>query len=97
MTETRGTAAGRSPVTSVRDTRSAGRSKIAPPLTGTAARPSRQADRRPPALELRGQGAAGPNVRLMSPAPAGPSCTPKQGQYVAFIYAYTRVLGRPPA
>src|SRR4051812_22484059 len=33
MTETRGTAAGRSPVTSVRDTRSAGRSKIAPPLT----------------------------------------------------------------
>src|SRR3954451_23685480 len=33
MTETRGTAARRSPVTSVRDTRSAGRSKIAPPLT----------------------------------------------------------------
>ena len=33
MTETRGTAAGRSPVTSVRDTRSAGCSKIAPPLT----------------------------------------------------------------
>lgn len=23
--------------------------------------------------------------------------TPKQGQYLAFIYAYTRVLGRPPA
>jgi hypothetical protein len=25
------------------------------------------------------------------------SFTPKQGQYLAFIYAYTRVLGRPPA
>jgi len=23
--------------------------------------------------------------------------TPKQGQYLAFIYAYTRVLERPPA
>ena len=23
--------------------------------------------------------------------------TDKQGQYLAFIYAYTRVLGRPPA
>ncbi len=23
--------------------------------------------------------------------------TPKQGQYLAYIYAYTRVLGRPPA
>ena len=23
--------------------------------------------------------------------------TPKQGQYLAFIYAYTHVLGRPPA
>jgi DNA-binding MarR family transcriptional regulator len=27
----------------------------------------------------------------------GPSFTPKQGQYLAFIYAYTRVQGRPPA
>jgi DNA-binding MarR family transcriptional regulator len=27
----------------------------------------------------------------------GPSFTPRQGQYLAFIYAYTRVLGRPPA
>ena len=26
-----------------------------------------------------------------------PSFTTKQGQYLAFIYAYTRVLGRPPA
>jgi Mn-dependent DtxR family transcriptional regulator len=26
-----------------------------------------------------------------------PFFTPKQGQYLAFIYAYTRVLGRPPA
>ena len=30
----------------------------------------------------------------MSPAPP---FTDKQGQYLAFIYAYTRVLGRPPA
>jgi DNA-binding MarR family transcriptional regulator len=27
----------------------------------------------------------------------GPRFTPKQGQYLAFIHAYTRVLGRPPA
>ena len=33
----------------------------------------------------------------MSPPPGVPSVTPKQGQYLAFIYAYTRVLGRPPA
>lgn len=26
-----------------------------------------------------------------------PNFTPKQGQYLAFIYAYTRVIGRPPA
>ena len=26
-----------------------------------------------------------------------PDFTEKQGQYLAFIYAYTRVLGRPPA
>ena len=26
-----------------------------------------------------------------------PRFTPKQGQYLAFIYAYTQVLGRPPA
>lgn len=26
-----------------------------------------------------------------------PSFTSKQGQYLAFIYAYTRVLGCPPA
>lgn len=26
-----------------------------------------------------------------------PSFTSKQGQYLAFIYAYTRVLGQPPA
>jgi DNA-binding MarR family transcriptional regulator len=29
--------------------------------------------------------------------PAGPKFTPKQGQYLAFIDAYTRVTGRPPA
>ena len=33
----------------------------------------------------------------MSPSPAVPTFTLKQGQYLAFIYAYTRVLGRPPA
>jgi DNA-binding MarR family transcriptional regulator len=35
------------------------------------------------------------------PAACRPSCepsfTPKQGQYLAFIHAYTLVLGRPPA
>jgi len=31
------------------------------------------------------------------PTPSAPRFTPKQGQYLAFIYAYTRVLGRPPA
>ena len=30
-------------------------------------------------------------------AVCAPLFTPKQGQYLAFIYAYTRVLGRPPA
>ena len=33
----------------------------------------------------------------MSPQPTAPNFTPKQGQYLAFIYAYTQVLGRPPA
>ena len=33
----------------------------------------------------------------MSPRLTVASFTPKQGQYLAFIYAYTRVLGRPPA
>jgi Mn-dependent DtxR family transcriptional regulator len=28
---------------------------------------------------------------------APPCFTPKQGQYLAFIYAYSRVQGRPPA
>ena len=28
---------------------------------------------------------------------SAPNFTVKQGQYLAFIYAYTRVLGRPPA
>jgi Mn-dependent DtxR family transcriptional regulator len=30
-------------------------------------------------------------------AARGPNFTATQGQYLAFIYAYTRVLGRPPA
>jgi DNA-binding MarR family transcriptional regulator len=33
----------------------------------------------------------------MSPQPTAPNFTAKQGQYLAFIYAYTHVLGRPPA
>ena len=33
----------------------------------------------------------------MSPRPTAPNFTPKQGQYLSFIYAYTHVLGRPPA
>lgn len=28
---------------------------------------------------------------------SGPGFTPKQGQYLAFIHAYTQILGRPPA
>ena len=30
-------------------------------------------------------------------APAQPRLTQKQGQYLAFIHAYTLVIGRPPA
>ena len=26
-----------------------------------------------------------------------PDWTPKQGQYLAFIYYYTKIMGRPPA
>jgi DNA-binding MarR family transcriptional regulator len=33
----------------------------------------------------------------MSIVPIPQEFTPKQGQYLAFIYAYTRVTGRPPA
>jgi hypothetical protein len=28
---------------------------------------------------------------------SAPGFTPKQGQYLAFIHAYTLVIGRPPA
>jgi DNA-binding MarR family transcriptional regulator len=31
------------------------------------------------------------------PTPSAPRFTPRQGQYLAFIHAYTQVLGRPPA
>lgn len=34
---------------------------------------------------------------MMSIAPAAPVFTDKQGQYLAFIHAYTMVMGRPPA
>lgn len=37
---------------------------------------------------------ASETVSIRQPAPV---FTAKQGQYLAFIYAYTRVLGRPPA
>ncbi len=33
----------------------------------------------------------------LCPTPSTPGFTPKQGQYLAFIHAYTLVLGRPPA
>lgn len=33
----------------------------------------------------------------MSDSTQSPLFTPKQGQYLAFIYAYTLVLARPPA
>ena len=33
----------------------------------------------------------------MSQTYAEPRFTPKQGQYLAFIHAYTCVIGRPPA
>ena len=33
----------------------------------------------------------------MSIIPNHQTFTPKQGQYLAFMYAYTRVIGRPPA
>ena len=35
-------------------------------------------------------------IRVTRPSPS-PRFTHKQGQYLAFIHAYTRVLGRPPA
>jgi DNA-binding MarR family transcriptional regulator len=34
---------------------------------------------------------------LMTGTAGSPVFTPKQGQYLAFIYAYTRVMRRPPA
>jgi|GEM_PF-1592876 len=40
---------------------------------------------------------AKPRPMVPSSSPDAPRFTPKQGQYLAFIYAYTRVMGRPPA
>src|SRR5207244_5908071 len=37
------------------------------------------------------------SLALMPAAAQSPLFTPNQGQYLAFIYAYTRVLRRPPA
>jgi DNA-binding MarR family transcriptional regulator len=45
------------------------------------------------ALSPRGSDDVRPDVASR----AEPGFTPKQGQYLAFIHAYTRVLGRPPA
>lgn len=38
-----------------------------------------------------------PKSNVVSIRPTLPVFTEKQGQYLAFIYAYSRVLGRPPA
>jgi len=39
-----------------------------------------------------------PRTRMKRTADgSGPGFTPKQGQYLAFIHAYTLVNGRPPA
>jgi DNA-binding MarR family transcriptional regulator len=38
-----------------------------------------------------------PKTGAMSQNPSMPRFTPKQGQYLTFIHAYTCVLGRPPA
>ena len=35
--------------------------------------------------------------QLFGVAPAAPTFTEKQGQYLAFIYAYGRIFRRPPA
>jgi hypothetical protein len=43
------------------------------------------------------RGSTDPKSCPMSSRSTPKSFTPKQGQYLAFIYAYTRVLGRPPA
>jgi LexA DNA binding domain len=42
-------------------------------------------------------GAAEASVALMRPPTPSPLFTPKQGQYLAFIYAYSRLMARPPA
>ena len=36
-------------------------------------------------------------IRVVCHSPSRPSFTARQGQYLAFIHAYTRVLGRSPA
>jgi DNA-binding MarR family transcriptional regulator len=36
-------------------------------------------------------------IRGVCHSSSQPGFTAKQGQYLAFIHAYTRVLGRPPA
>ena len=37
------------------------------------------------------------DIRVSGSPGAAPNFTPTQGQYLAFIYAYTRLNGRPPA
>jgi SOS-response transcriptional repressor LexA len=58
------------------------------------ARPEPDAGCRDPS---RGHRVPGNLVTLMAAPAPSPIFTPKQGQYLAFIYAYTQVLGRPPA
>jgi DNA-binding MarR family transcriptional regulator len=49
-------------------------------------------------LRFKGQMNLQMNQVFSENAPATEPCfTATQGQYLAFIYAYTRVLGRPPA
>ncbi len=42
-------------------------------------------------------GAEDPTLASMSIPPSPPTFTEKPGQYLAFIFAYSRVTGRPPA
>jgi hypothetical protein len=66
---------------------------LRPPLTAIAStlRHPTSPTRRLP------QGRASYILLAVTTSPAVPRFTPTQGQYLAFIYAYTRVLGRPPA
>jgi LexA DNA binding domain-containing protein len=51
----------------------------------------------PSSVPLLLRGRTNPKSTPMSRRPTTASFTSRQGQYLAFIYAYTHVLGRPPA